>query len=178
MVHHITSKSLEKKGLNNLIDNIRLIMDKIGQTPFVAAILIFAGILILLFASTSILTIQRQIVAVNVWNNKINETVVGFQQQQLMSSLFNNVPSGNLMLYAEFKSISRGEIVYTYSNNKIGNGPSFLPNIAFPSTNDTWNMKFELKDNTSRILDSKCLQAIFTVYQKGEKVATSKRTCD
>ena len=142
---------------------------------FVIFFIVSLVVSVLLF---NLITIQRSVIIVNIQNESFDtNNQIGFQRVNLGDSLFNQFSKGNYRLYIEAESLIKNENTYTYINSNVGSGFMVISDIKFPKQNDTWKIKFELKDPKNEVLDQECYKLDFIVEDKEMEIGKEETNC-
>lgn len=163
-----------EKGLNKdnyWIYNLMSKQQKLIQDLFLLLIVVLIFYLIM-----NITYYNRDIIAVEINNNSFSQIVVGFQKISYADSFFQKLPKGELRLYIEAEDQKINEIVFTLTKNNIGEGVIYIP-LTLPKTNETWNVKFELKDNNYKTLELKCYTTNFLNDGTTRTVIQNENSC-
>lgn len=152
-----------------------MIKSKKGQ--IVELLVIMLVIIVLFYVISNALSLEREVILINIQDRSFEETGMGFQRTTLLSTFFDKYPEGDLRLYIEAHSMGKGETEYTYSKESVGEGLFFISDVTFPNTDDTWLVRFELKDQQHNTLDRNCYSLVFTVREDGKAIETQEANC-
>lgn len=152
-------------------------MDKERYSQYLGWLTILIGIIVILYLMLIFISYERDVIQINIENSTFKEVKVGFQRTSLANGLFDNTPQGDLRLYIDAISLERNENVYTYSKN-VGQGIFFISDILFPTKNETWNFRFQLKNQENEVLGEVCYQIKYYIKQNGKEIETNAIECN
>jgi hypothetical protein len=141
-------------------------------------LLVFLGALLILFFLTNNISVTRNVIAVQIENSIIKSTLIGFEHTNLYSTFSTNNPRGILILYIEARNPSTNEVVYSNSLPDVGMGTVLILGVEYPKVNSSWNIRFDLKDASYRILSTRCYQVNFYIKDANQKeIGQNEKSC-
>ena len=149
-----------------------------NKKGYIQYILLLVVALFVTYAILKVTYSQQEVIVVSINNKYFTDIQMGFKSMPLTELFFHKNPSGDYRLYIESESkIKGGEATYTFIQDKIGNGESIITNVHFPRYNDTWQIKFELKNQQYNLLQSKCYYVMFINEGSVRKLERAKIPC-